>query len=420
MSLDLNSLQIGALFFRRYLFSTRAGAVIRSMSRISWLATLIGAFSLILVSSIMNGFNKTQSARLLNVEPHLLIKSSHDLSEIKSFLNQQDHVEVSQYSQNDVILRSLEGRFSGAIAKGASEEALYGFLNRAHKMRFKAGTQENISPATAELARNEIILGSDLARDLGVFEGDEIMIIPPETLLAPSGESIRYERMHVKSLFTTDFAEMDSRLILYSISDDPLKFQSDKSGERGLEVRFVNANDFELVVNSINNNFSKKIPYTLESWADRNRALFLALRLEKIAMLSLLSLSVLITCFSLITVITMLISQKKKDIQLLIAIGFSREKTERLFMGLGLALCMMGLFPGLILGVLVSLAVEKYPIDILPDIYYDSSIPSDVNYAFVFSVAVVCLLIAWITAKIPVTKAARHSVKTSFARTEIN
>ena len=148
----------------------------------------------------------------------------------------------------------------------------------------------------------------------------------------------------------------------------------------------------------------------IESWADKNKALFAALRLEKVAMLSLLSVSVLITCFSLITVITLLISQKKKDIRLLLAVGFSQAKTEKLFVHMGLMLCLIGLLPGLLLGVSVSYLIEKYPLDILPDIYYDSSIPSEVNYVFVFGVAVVSLLIAWMTAKIPISKEAKKSV----------
>src|SRR5688500_4492380 len=103
------------LFFRRYLFSSRAGAVVKSMARLCWVATLIGVFSLILVSSIMNGFNRSIRIKLLGVEPHLsIVGSEAQLATIENKVDQDEVVEMNRFARQDVIIRTLDGKFSGA------------------------------------------------------------------------------------------------------------------------------------------------------------------------------------------------------------------------------------------------------------------------------------------------------------------
>jgi lipoprotein-releasing system permease protein len=144
-----------------------------------------------------------------------------------------------------------------------------------------------------------------------------------------------------------------------------------------------------------------ELPLVFENWTDRNRALFMALRLEKFAMTTFLFLSVLITCFSPITLLAMLISQKRKEIGLLMALGYSRQKVQRLFFRIGVMLAGSGLFLGVAAGVLVSWLLQKFPIEILPDIYYDTVLPSVINWGTVFWVAIFCSIVAVLAAFVP-------------------
>lgn len=406
------------IFFSRYLFSQRAGAIVRTMARLSWLATLIGVFSLVVVSSVMNGFNRSIRNKLSSVEPHLTVSGDETVRrEAEVFLLSESGVEVNEYVRQDVILRTVDGRFSGAVAKGLPEEAIYHFLNRISKMRFKKGAIPDLEMEQASLDIHEVLVGSDLAREMNLFEGDEIVLIPPESLLGPQGEAPRFERMRVKALVTTDSADIDSKLIVFRLASRPLRFESQVSGERGVEARFQNINEASSVAAKLAHQLRSLKEARIETWADRNQALFFALRLEKVAMMTFLGLSVLITCFSLVTVLIMLVSQKRKEIGLLMAIGFSRHSIRRLFLTLGVFLSGLGLFGGLILGVMTSLLIEKYPIDLLPDIYYDSAIPSEVNYAFVAGVAAFCLAVAFMAAYWPVRSYVRYSPSENLRQT---
>jgi lipoprotein-releasing system permease protein len=341
----------------------------------------------------MNGFNRSITKKLLNIEPHLSVSSSNEnFLKDDTFLKSINATEYYKFSKQDVILRTFEGRFSGAIAKGIPTVAINDFLKRINK------NQHEI----LNLRWNEIIIGNDLARNLNVFEGDEIMIISPVSLIGPQGQLPQYERMRIKAIFISDVSEIDSNLILFPFSFDGLRFQNKANRQDGFEVYLKNPTEFSVAQKKINKSLFNFSDLVVESWADRNKSLFFALRLEKVAMMSFLGLSILITCFSLITVLIMLISQKRKEIGILMALGMSRSKTSKLFMYLGLFLSEIGLFGGLILGVLVSKMIEWYPMNILPDIYYDSSVPSELNYYFVLFVAIFCFVIAFIAAYWPV------------------
>jgi lipoprotein-releasing system permease protein len=393
--------------FYRYCFSSRAGAIVRSMARISWVGTLIGVAALILISSVMNGFNRSIRTKLLAVEPHIVVThvdpvlARAELSRIKG-------AHIAEFVSQDVILRSLDGHFSGAVAKALPENEIYEFLNRAVHLKYKNGVGPDLPRDVMSLAANEAIVGNDLARDLNVFEGDELMVIPPETLLLPPGETPKYERMRVKTIVSTELPEVDNKLLLYRLgSGAALRFQSSSQEERGFEVRLSSPSRADDEKEFLAKYLGAKV--TIETWGDRNRALFFALKLEKIAMLSFLSLGVLIASFSLITVLTLLLSQKRKEIGLLMALGLSGEMTKRLFLAVGVVLSGFGLFAGAALGVVVSLLLEKYPLEILPDIYYDSALPSEINWIFVISVALGCLVVAALSAYGPVRRYLRFS-----------
>lgn len=400
-------------FFQRYLFSNRGGAVIRTMARLCWVATLIGVFSLVVVASVMNGFNRSIHNKLLGVAPHISIQgTTAEIEKIKMlYANSSEITEKSDFYKQDIILRSLDGRFSAGIAKGLDVEALNGFFERVSRLNDKSGAQQLSTDAHQRFALQdrEIMIGSDLARDLNLFEGDELLLIPPETLLLPAGEAMQYSRVRVAHIFTTEFSEIDSRVLFFQYTGVSPKFISAASHVQGIELRLKYPDNFENIKNDIISSIGESQTLVVQTWAESNRALFFALKLEKVAMTTFLSLSILITCFSLITVLVMLISQKRKEIGLLMSIGLSARRTKKLFLTIGLFLSGMGLFCGLILGLLVSFLIDRYPMDILPDIYYDSSLPSEINFVFIGWVAVFCLTISFIAAYLPVRLYMRYS-----------
>ncbi len=398
------------LFFKKYFFSKRGGAVIRTMARLCWLATLIGVFSLVVVASVMGGFNRTIRNKLLSVEPHLKVSGSPSELEIVQTLElAHDFAEIGPIYEQDVILRTLDGRFSAAIARGMSDQMLESFLQRVEKLKFKTPEHSIPTLEVPRLEARDVMIGVDLARELNLFEGDELLLIPPETLLAPAGEAMKFARVRIAKLFSTDFSEIDSRIILFLYSGTPPQFYSAASASTGLQIRLQDSDAADKIKSQLLSALGASKTFDVKTWGDLNRALFFSLKLERVAMTTFLGLSILITCFSLITVLVMLISQKRKEIGLLMALGLSELKTKRLFLALGLLLSGLGLFVGLGLGVLVSLIIDKYPIDVLPDIYYDSALPAELNFVFIAGVAVGCLFIAFLAAYLPVRLYLKYS-----------
>lgn len=428
-------------FFLRYLFSKRAGALIRTISWICVFGIGLGVMSLIVVLSVMNGFNGTIRDRLLAVDPHLVVGSivsdNRDSAEIRSSLielqsefGQIRSVDTDLVESQDVILKTLEGTFGGAIAKGMDVGDLQNILisiqkvGQRHKGHYGEvevrGSSENsgADPAKdsgnsslneskesedigrvkelAHLGPKEVILGSDLARSLRILEGDQIMVIPPESLLKPKGEAQVYETVTVKALLNSRVADIDSKFMFYRLGHTLGQFKKSASREINLELRFKDPDDHVLYEGDLH-----KRGFRTSNWIERNEALFFALKMEKLAMTIFLALSALITCFSIITVLVLLLTQKRRDLGILMAMGLSQTRTRWIFTRVGMILSLTGMLGGLGLGLGLCWALDKYPIDLLPDIYYDSSIPVLVTRQLVYFVIFISVIVAFVSSYFP-------------------
>ncbi len=389
-------------FFQKYLFSHRAGALVK---RISWLTVIgltISVASLIVVISVMTALNHNIEDRTLAVEPHFTvelpsIKSSLLLEAhpLTAKLGSQPDFRVSVFESQDVILRTLDGHFRGALARGLSQKSLdrmFSEMRKTDPQRKNTNKKDDavVESVSFPLSAGEILIGSDLAVSLGIFEGDSLMVVAPEGLLLPPTEAPQFDRVVVKKIITTNLADVDAQMLFYVRDHTLTKMNKADSRKTGIEVWTKDPHHAEQY-KSLINDFPEA---QMQTWKERNSSLFFALKIEKTIITLFLSLAALIASFSMVSVMLLLISQKKKEIGLLQAIGMSAKRVQLLFMNIGLLLAAVGLGSGLLIGLLVSLWVEKHPLNILPDIYYDSQIPAYVDFVFVMSVTLVGVLIA--------------------------
>ncbi|MEK7355491.1 MAG: FtsX-like permease family protein, partial [Bdellovibrionota bacterium] len=242
------------------------------------------------------------------------------------------------------------------------------------------------------------------ARSLGIFEGDKITLIAPEALLLPPGEAPPFERALVKSLITTNIADIDAKMIYYGQGKSLAAFRLSPSREIGVEVRMPDPEDFSSLKGEIEALGAKS-----ESWVDRNSSLFFALKMEKLAMGVFLSLAALIASFSIVTVLVLLLTQKRKDIGLLMSLGLSPKQTRGLFVRVGLILSMIGIGGGLVLGIVFCLVINSVSIPILPDVYYDATIPATVEPKFVLGILLVASVIAFLSSWFPARATTRET-----------
>jgi lipoprotein-releasing system permease protein len=410
--------------FRHYLLSRRAGSLIRTVAWISIAGVAIGVMALVVVISVMSGFDSQIRNRLLAVEPHLVATmplssapngtmSSDQIGVSPDYLKlrAQPHVQTDLFENQDVIIRTVDGNFGGAVARGVESQTLKYILNETRKESLPKDPASStfIEPApiakeSTDLEKGEVMIGIDLARSLGIFEGDTVTLIAPEALLLPSGEAPPFERVVVKSLITTNIADIDEKVLYYGRGRSLLTFLNSPSRVSGFEVRLPKPEEFQDIKSALEKNGWK-----VESWIDRNSSLFYALKMEKFAMGVFLGLAGLVASFSIVTVLVLLLTQKRKDIGLLMGLGLSPKRTQNLFIQVGLILSAIGIGTGLTAGVVISLLLDRFPIPLLPEVYYDATIPATVSPMFVFGIFIVATLIAFISAYIPARQTTRES-----------
>ncbi len=377
----------------------------------------MGVAALILVLSVMEGFNRTIRSRMLNIEPHLVVSQkdhpsedgARDLNALLHSLSKDGIDEIQRYETQDLIVRSVDGVFGGVVAKGYDTPAMNSLLQRIWQ-----SSGQKIPPpqfATAALESSEVILGVDLARSLGIFEGDEVLLIPPETLLLPKGEVPRLQKFKVRSLVSTNIPDFDAKLLFYNLDRFNTRMRS-LSRDAGYEVRLKNPYEADVIKKVLANR-----GVVAQTWGERDTSLFFALKMESLAMTLFLSLAVLITSFSIVIVMVLLMSQKRQDIGLMLALGMSPRKTQIAFFKVGLMLSCVGIVGGVTLGTTISLILDWYPLELLPDIYTDATLPAKLTQKTFVFVAISTSLIAIVGSWLPVWRYAVTNPSEALAQT---
>lgn len=386
-------------FFQKYLFSARAGSVIK---RISWLSVIslgVSVAALIVVMGVMTALNRNTTKRLLSVEPHLQIEvpgiENSNLLEVHPLaekLRSDGEHKVYVSERQDMILRTLDGRFTGAIGRGIDLENLNERLRAIENVTALPNHEpEKAPPLDFILGEQEIMIGADLASNLKIYEGDTVLAFAPEALLLPVGEIPRYERLRVARVISANLSDVDSQAVYYLRGKSMGSLKNSLSLKRFLEVWNLKGKDAALEKTELLADYPGILVTT---WQERESALFMALRLEKFIIGMFLSISGLIASFSLISLMVLLISQKQREIGLLQAIGLSVRRVKHLFFSLGLGLGVAGICGGALVGIAIVLYLQAWPLQILPDIYYDNTIPAYFDVVFISSVIIVGLTIA--------------------------
>lgn len=401
--------------FRHYLLSRRAGAVVRSVAKLCIAGVAIGVAALVVVLSVMNGFNDSIRRKLLAVEPHLTVtvpglstEGALNAHPAKAVLDQAraragaENLRFDFFEAQDILLRTTEGVYGGAVARGVDPEALAYVLNESRRANFgRARPGEaaapDLSPESLKLDEGEAIIGVDLAKSLGLFEGDRAVAVAPEALLLPPGEAPPFERLTIKKALVSNVADIDSKVLFYPRGKALVRLRESASREIGFEVRMKDLGALPALQARLQATGAK-----VSNWQERNSTLFYALRLERFAMSAVLTTAALIAGLSIVTVLVLLLTQKKKDIGALMAMGLSRAKTQRAFVGLGLILGFAGIGGGLAIGLGICFVIDRYPLPILPEVYYEATIPATIDPWLVAGVLIVAFVIAALSAWLPV------------------
>ena len=399
--------------FRHFIFSQRAGALVKRIAWLSMGAICLSVTAFLVVLFVMNGMNASIKSRIVGLEPHLYVtvpgaRTATVLENHPAFqrLKEDEGNRAYVYETQDVIIRSQDGQFRGGIARGVTRPSLEYFIEQLQQLdakKLSAAQRKEESPGYFWNPQDipdegEVVLGVDLAQSLGVFEGDFITVVSPGGLLLPPGETPKFERVRIKRIVTTSLSDVDSQYLFYQRGKALTSLDNEGLKKIGIEAWLAD----EKNVSSMRESLLKFPDVQVETWEDRNGALLYALRLEKLTIGFFLGLAGMIAASSILTVLALLLSQKRRDIAILRTLGLSEKRTVHIFTQMGCMLSGVGVFAGTFLGTAIGYYIQYNPINFLPQqVYYDASIPALVDWNLIFGVLILGGIVAWLGSYIP-------------------
>lgn len=374
----------------RYLRAKRRQAVIGVITAISILGVAAGVASLIIALAINNGFRQDLQARLLGSTPHVSIMKIEN-SGIEDWrpklaeLEKAPHVVAAAPSIYEQVLVSRGARAKGVILKGIDpqrEKKVSRLLDNV-----VLGSAKKLDPNWVDdqpygpnVACNvcppgypPIILGKDLAQDLGATLDSVILVTSPQGELTPFGLVPKYVRFKVVGIFQSGFYDYDTSWAFTRLTDSQKLFGL---GDVASVLEFK-IDDLDRAY-EVGEDLQRRIGHGFQAttWMDQNKALFRALRLERVVTFITIGLIVLVAALNILISLIMMVMEKTKDIAVLMSMGARRAQIRRIFIAQGVLIGVIGTLLGLVLGYLgawagghyklVSLSAEVYSIDYVP------------------------------------------------------
>jgi lipoprotein-releasing system permease protein len=399
----------------RYLKAKRKQSFISIITVISIAGVMVGVMALIVVLSVMSGFEKTLKEKILGTQAHLVVlkTSQEGMDQYDEVIRKTGEVRgvlaAAPFIFSQVMLSSGSS-VSGVVLKGIDPDREGKVTELANNL--KAGRLQDLKEVQAGDAP-PIILGGELAKHLSVSPGDSLQVISPLGTMTPMGMMPKMKRHRVVGVFHSGMYEYDNSMAYVSI-ESAQKFFGMESQVTGIQVK----TDDLYRVKEIGREIRKKLgfPYWTRDWMEMNRNLFSALRLEKIAMFIILVLIVLVAAFNIISTLIMVVMEKHKDIAILKSMGASSKGILRIFMIEGLVIGVVGTTLGTLLGLLAAFNLEKitgfvenlFGFKILAsDVYYIDKLPSQVNGPDVAIITATAILISLLATLYPSWRASR-------------
>ncbi len=397
----------------RYLKAKRKQTFISIITVISIVGVTVGVTAMIIVLAVFSGFEKTLKEKILGTQAHLVVlkASQQGMDHYEEVLKQVQEVKgivsAAPFILNQVMLSS-ESNVTGAVIKGIDPDRVGKVTELAHNM--KAGGLHDLK---GESDSPGIILGVELAKNLGVSLNDAIQVISPLGTITPMGMMPKMKRFRVVGIFYSGMYEYDNTMAYVSI-EGAQKFFGMGARVSGIEIK---TNDI-YQVKEIGKEMRKKLgfPFWTKDWMEMHRNLFSAMKLEKIMMFIILVLIILVAAFNIISTLIMVVMEKYKDIAILKSMGASSKGILKIFVIEGLVIGVVGTVLGTILGLVVvfnlsgiqGLLEKLLGLKILAsDVYYIDKLPSEVNPLDIALIVMTAILISLLATLYPSWRASK-------------
>ncbi|MDZ4144572.1 MAG: lipoprotein-releasing ABC transporter permease subunit [Burkholderiales bacterium] len=390
--------------------ATRRNGFISFISGVSMLGIALGVAALIIVLSVMNGFQKEVRDRMLGVVSHIEIfaPGGNALPDLNRTLAEvRAHPQVvgaAPFIASQALLARGED-MKGAIVRGI-EPAL-----EPEVTDLVVGLK-NSGLARLVPGQFGVILGGELAQSLGVREGDVVTLIAPSGQVTPAGVVPRLKQMTVVGTFDSGHYEYDSALVLMHEADAARIFRLE--GPTGIRLKLKDLHQARKVASELAQTLTGDL--LIRDWTRQNKTWFSAVELEKRMMFIILTLIVAVAAFNLVSTLVMTVTDKRADIAILRTLGASPQSIMGVFMVQGAMVGVIGTLAGLLLGlgvafnidVIVPALEQLFQASFLPkDIYLISRMPSDPQSADILPIAIISLVLSFLATLYPSWRASR-------------
>ncbi len=375
---------------------------------------MLGVAALIVVLSVMNGFQRELRATILGVVSHVqIVGSSGKLGNWETLRERIADVDSPVKIEGVAPFVSGEALFSrgptvhGAMIRGVSpdEEITVSDLSR----NMVAGEFESLRAGSFR-----VILGVDLARSLGVAVGEKVLLITPQGQVTPAGVMPRLKQFTVSGVFEMKNYQYDSALALINIEDSQKLFRMRPGEVTGVRLKLSDIDAAPELTSRLNAELPDNVFAT--DWTRSHATFFRAIQIEKRVMFIILLLIVAVAAFNIVSTLVMVVTDKRADIAILRTLGATQGQILRIFISQGAIIGVTGTILGLALGLLVSMnidvivpAIESFfgTQFLAKDVYYIAEIPSEVDPSDVISICVVSFALTILATIYPSVKASR-------------
>ena len=389
----------------RYLRSPNRPAVLRLVTLLAMIGVAAGVTTLVIALAMNTGFRQAIRDRLLTVTAHVNLKpvgpeGIRNYRELMARLAGTPGVRSIEPAIYDTVLLSSGNRAHGVVLKGVDPELELNASEALH--RIVAGSADFHADADGIPA---ILVGRLLAEDLKISAGDYLTLTSPQGSLTPFGMLPRSRRFRVTGIFDSGFYDYDANWTFVTLaSGQAMAGIGDVVSL--LELRVNNLDDAAKIAEEISRRAGNG--FTVSTWMDENRALFRALSLEKLVTALFIGLITFVAGLNILVVLTMTVTDRSKDIAVLMAMGARRQQVRKLFVLQGLVVSLVGTFAGLVLGYLLAWVADRWElIPLNPEIYAIPYVPFHANGFDALWIAAAALAISIAATVLPARSASR-------------
>ncbi len=396
----------------KYLRAKRRQAVVSIITAISVVGVMAGVAALVIALAVNNGFREELEQKLLGATANInLIRSENDgirdYEALTAKLAQTPHVVAAAPALYEEVLVSSHQRAQGIILKGVDPEREVKVGDLLH--RLKEGSLEGLTNPRSQIAapadEDPIIIGKELAKSLGAFVGDTLLITSPQGYLTPFEVVPKYRHFRVVGVFDSGFYDFDATWAFTTL--DAAQRLFDLQGTVSvIEFKIDDIYQAPEVADALKAQAGKGFDTT--TWMEQNKSLFSALSLERLVTILTIGLIVMVAALNIFITLAMMVMEKNRDIAVLMSMGAKERQIWAVFTLHGVLIGALGTLAGLIFGYGISWIGDRFKlIPLQADVYSLASVPFHARPWDGLWIAAAALTISFIATLYPAVSAAR-------------